>query len=284
MFLAMRRINYFTSSNFNLDLSGVFFKPIKVKFGNELKMPIGGGPTDKVTEFGLRGVGIIAVGGYGTTEMAPLVAANATKHNKVLSGSVGQVPNGMEIKLINGEVCCRGPNMMLSYLKNEAATAKAMPGDGWYHTGDKGYFVKLGLGGRKKPAGYPADDVYTPADEKCYLILEGRVDNQFANLRGENIYPEVIESLLMNYQAVSSCRVFESPPSHVMAQVFPDADAIEQKLGKLPTADEIKNMVSQIVKQVNLQLQSGCGIEDFEVRDADFERNAFGKIKRATGS
>ena len=170
---------------------------------------------------------------------------------------------------------------MLGYLDNEEATKKAMPGDGWYHTGDKGYYVKHGFGGITKLAGYPPEYIYTSADEDCYLILRGRVDNQFANHRGENIFPEVIESILLKYPAVSSCRVCESPPTSVMAQIFPDAEVLEQKFGKSPTADEVKSMFAQIVKQANLQLQSGCSIDDFEITDADFDRNAFGKIKRS---
>ena len=280
-FQGMRHINYFTSNMFGLDLSGVFFKPIKEKFGKELKMPIGGGPADRVTEYGLRSVGIFALGGYGTTEMAPLVSACEPTFKGMLLGTVGRAPGGVEVKLIDGEVCCRGPNMMLGYLNNEEATKKAMPGDGWYHTGDKGYYVKRGFGGIPKPAGYPADYIYSNADTDCYLLLRGRVDNQFANHRGENIFPEVIESVLLKYPAVSSCRVIETPPTSVMAQIFPDAEVLEQKFGRQPTADEMKSMFTQIVKQANLQLQSGCNIDDFEITDADFDRNAFGKIKRS---
>jgi len=263
-----------------MDLSGVFFKPIKKKFGMELIMPIGGGPTDSITEYGLTGVGILAFGGYGTTEMAPLVSANTSLFNKIMSGSVGQVPNGMEVTLINSEVCCRGPNTMLGYLGNEEATNKAMPGDGWYHTGDKGYYVKRAFNGKPVPVDKPQDYIYTSADADCYLILKGRVDNQFANIKGENIFPEVIESALMNYPIVSSCRVFESPPTRVMAHIFPDVEVIEQKLGKPPSQEDVRSMIAQIVRQTNLHLQSGCGIENFEIKDADFERNAFGKIKR----
>ncbi|MCL2060854.1 MAG: AMP-binding protein [Oscillospiraceae bacterium] len=282
-FLGMRRVNYFTSSMFELDLSGVFFKPIKQRFGNELKMPIGGGPSDKVTEYGLRSVGILALGGYGTTEMAPLVSAGIPHFKTIKTGTVGQAPGGVEVTLIDGEVCCRGPNMMLGYLNNEEATKKAMPGDGWYHTGDKGYYLKRGFGGRLSLAGYPPDYIYTNADRDCYLVLKGRVDNQFANHRGENIFPEVIESVLLKYPIVSSCRVYESPHTHVMADIFPDAEAMEQKLGRAPTTDEMKSMFSQIVKQANVQLQSGCGIDDYQIKDSDFERNAFGKIKRNVG-
>ena len=280
VFLLMRRINYCTAVNLDLDLSKIFFKPIKKRFGNELKMPIGGGPTDSVTEFGLRSIGIFAAGGYGTTEMAPLLSSNVPTYKRMMSGSVGQVPPGMEVKIIDGEVCGRGPNMMLGYLKNDEATKKAIPGDGWYHTGDRGYYVKRGFAGRQIPVNYPPDYIYTEADKDCFLILKGRVDNQFANQKGENIFPEVIESILMGFPIVSSCRVYENPPTHVMAQVFPDMEAIELELGKTPTADEIKSLVSQIVRKTNVQLQSGCGIDDFEVQDADFERNAFGKIKR----
>ena len=212
--------------------------------------------------------------------MAPLVAANVPRFNEILSGTVGRAPGGTDITLIDDEVCCRGPNTMLGYLGDEEATKKAMPGDGWYHTGDKGYFVKRSFTGKHiKMENAPAR-IYGNSDSKCYLVLKGRVDNQFANLRGENIFPEVIELLLMNYPAVNSCRVIESPPSCVMAQVFPDADALEEKLGKKPNADEVRSQISQIIRQVNLQLQSGCQIDDYEIKDADFDRNAFGKIKR----
>ena len=279
-FLLMRRINYFTSSKMGLDLSGLFFKAIKQRFGDELKLPIGGGPTDKATEFGLRGVGILALGGYGTTEMAPLVAAGVPRHGCMQPGTVGQVPAGMEAAIVDGEVCCRGPNMMLGYLKNEEATKKAMPGDGWYHTGDKGYFARRAFGGKLAPAKKPKGYIFTRSDDDCYLVLKGRVDNQFANHRGENIFPEMIETLLMNYPAVDSCRVFESPPSCVKAEIFPDADALALKLGRPPTPDDAKQAISQVVKQVNLHLMSGCGIDSFKVVDADFERNPFGKIKR----
>ena len=280
MFLAMRSVNYFTSNAIGLDLSGVFFKPIKEKFGRELKMPIGGGPVDKITEFGLRGVGFLAHRGYGTTEMAPLLSANISKCNTIMDGTIGQVPPGMEVKIIDGEICGRGPNTMIGYLDNEEATKKALPGDGWYHTGDKGYYVKRGFNGRPKPSDKPADYIYTFDDKDCYLIITGRVDNQFANHRGENIFPEVIESALMKFDSVGSCRVVEKPPSNVMAQIFPDMEAIERHIGKKPSPDEVKALLSQIVKQTNAQLQNGCGIDDFEVMDSDFERNAFGKIKR----
>jgi len=280
VFLCMRRVNYHATTCFGLDFSSAFFKPIKAKFGNEFKLPIGGGPIDKITEYGLRGVGFRALGGYGTTEMAPLVAANETSFKKIMSGSIGHAPNGVEIMLIDGEVCARGPNMMIAYLDNEEATKKAMPGDGWYHTGDKGSFVKRSFFGKPKPANYPPDYIYTSADDDGFLVLKGRVDNQFANHRGENIFPEEIEQVLLNNPEVSSCRVFESPATHVRAQIFPDLETIEIKLGKKPSEDDIKGVVSQIVRHANITLQGGRGIDDFEIRDADFERNAFGKIKR----
>ena len=281
-FLGMRRVNYFTSRFLKLDLSGVFFKAIKEKFGGRMVMPIGGGPTDKITEFGLRSVGILALGGYGTTEMAPLVAANHPSFDVIQSGTIGYPPPGVEVKIIDGEVCSRGPNMMLGYLNNEEATRKVIPGDGWYHTGDKGYFTKRSLFNRQTPVDKPADYIYTYADKDCFLTLRGRVDNQFANHRGENISPEVIENLLMGYPIISSCKVLESPATCVMAHIFPDEEALVQKYEKMPDANELKQIFAQIVKQVNMQLQSGCGIDGFEVKDADFERNALGKIKRNT--
>jgi len=280
LFRGMRRVNYWLENCFGVDLSGVFFKAIKQKFGDELKMPIGGGPVDKKTEFGLRAVGIKAIQGYGATEMGPLIAANEPTWKTVLIGSVGCAPPGVEVALIDGEVCARGASMMLGYLDNPEATRRALPGDGWYHTGDKGHFARRSWSGKHGATDAADGVVRTRADNDWFLVLKGRVDNQFANHRGENIFPEAIETLVMDNPLICSCRVVESPASHVCAQVFPDRDAIAAKLGHEPSEQEAWRAVAQIVKQVNQKLQAGCGIDCFEVMEQDFERNAAGKFKR----
>ena len=84
---------------------------------------------------------IIVMEGYGLTETSPVISVNRFEQNDRMFGTVGTVIDELEVKLLeDGEIVCRGPNIMMGYYKHPELTAEVII-DGWFHTGDIGTIV-----------------------------------------------------------------------------------------------------------------------------------------------
>jgi long-chain acyl-CoA synthetase len=82
-----------------------------------------------------NGLGLPIIQGYGLTETSPVLATNRINDND--PASIGRPFEGMELRCDDkGELLARGPNIMLGYWNNEAATKEVIDQDGWFHTGD----------------------------------------------------------------------------------------------------------------------------------------------------
>ncbi len=83
--------------------------------------------------------GMTVAEGYGLTETSPVVSVNDIRNHKMRIGSVGQLLDGVEVKIADdGEILCKGPNIMMGYYKDEKKTNEVLK-NGYFHTGDIGH-------------------------------------------------------------------------------------------------------------------------------------------------
>ena len=128
---------------FGIDVRRKLFSSVLSAFGGKLELIIcGGAKLDEEIIRTFDSLGITILNGYGITECSPLISANRNKYRK--PGSVGTPILACRVKIDNpdengeGEICVKGPNVMLGYYKNPEATAEVFDKDGFFHTGDYG--------------------------------------------------------------------------------------------------------------------------------------------------
>ncbi|MEG2348598.1 MAG: AMP-binding protein [Clostridia bacterium] len=250
----------------HINVKRLLFKPIYSKVGGKLKYLFSGAaPIDKSLAQYFEDLGFCFLQGYGLTETAPLITG--IKSRKI--GSVGKSIRDCKTIISNpnedgiGEVVTKGPNVMLGYYENEEETNKVLI-DGWFHTGDLGYFDK-------------DDD----------LFITGRLKNVIVTKNGKNIFPEEIETLINKIPLVLESLVYgleskdDKTDVNVAAIVTLDEEYIEETYGKTkPTKEEIYDIIFGEIKKINSQLVSYKAVRDLKIKDEDFVKTTTMKIKR----
>ncbi len=138
--------------------------------------------------------------GYGLTETSPVITvSNREKYGREV-GAVGQPLPGVEVKIAeNGEIICRGHNVMMGYYKQPELTAEVIDKDGWFHTGDLGTFNKHGL-----------------------LQITGRMKNLFKTSLGKYVNPDVVEGKFLTSGFIEQIVVLGENQKFAAALIRPD--------------------------------------------------------------
>lgn len=246
-----------------IDMRKKLFAQIRNAFGGEIKTIVtGGAPINQdIVEF-FEGMGISVLNGYGITECAPLISVNRSRH--VVKGSVGTVLDMDDVKIIDpnedgeGEICVKGPNVMLGYYKNDEATAEAIDEEGYFRTGDYGKLTKDRI-----------------------LYITGRKKNLIILSNGKNVYPEEIENELISVPGVQDIIVYEGKSRRgmeynaIVAEIFPDKDYIEKN-----GITDVKAYLQGYLNQYNKTAVPYKKISVLKVRKEDFPKNTLRKIMR----
>ena len=246
-----------------IDLRRTFFKSIHNFFGGKLEFIICGGASlnqDIIDDF--NSFGITILNGYGITECSPLVSCNRNKYQK--KGSVGIPIVGELIKIKDpdengeGEICVKGPNVMLGYYKDPEATAAAFDEEGYFKTGD-----------------------YGRLDDEGWLYITGRIKNMIVLCNGKNVYPEEIESEVSRIYGVSEVIVYagesraQKSKEVIVAEIFPDYDALNLK-----GINDVQAYFNEEIKKVNSRMVSYKAVKKVKIRNGEFPKNTSRKILR----
>ena len=250
---------------FKIDIRRKVFKEILDNLGGKLRMLIAGGAAmSKDAIQGFLDLGINLLQGYGLTETSPVVAGENDKFKRC--GSVGFPLPGIDVKIDNpnsegvGEIAVKAPTVMLEYVDNPEATAEVLK-DGWFYTGDLGYFDKDG-----------------------FLFITGRKKDVIVLKNGKNIFPEEIEILIQHLPYISESMVFGRPEPDgdykIGAKIVYNKDVINEMYPNISEEELHKQVWEDIKEKVNHKMPAYKYIREIILTDEPLIKTTTQKVKR----
>jgi long-chain acyl-CoA synthetase len=144
--------------------------------------------------------GIKIINMYGLTETSPVITINRTYKGGVKLGSVGSVIEGVEVKIAeDGEILCKGPDVMLGYYNDPELTRSVFDNEGWFHTGDIGYI-----------------------EEGKFLMVTDRKKEIFKLSNGKFIAPQLIENIFRESVLIDQIMVVGEHEKFASAIISPN--------------------------------------------------------------
>ena len=182
--------------------------------------------------------GVMVREGYGQTESSPVISFNRFEPGGTREGTVGLPIPGVEVKIAaDGEICARGPNVMMGYYKDPKATAAVIDEDGWLHTGDIGELYR----GR-------------------FIKLTDRIKELFKTSGGKYVAPKPIEQKYRESSFIDQIMVVGADKKFVSALVVPTFSQLidwgkEQEI-KWSSLEELINHPKVIKKYESIREES----------------------------
>jgi len=177
------------------------FNKWKEALGGELRILISGGAAlQSRLERIYWAAGIPVLQGYGLTETSPVIAVNPHRIPDIRFETVGPVLDGVQVKIADdGEILCKGPNVMLGYYREPEMTAEVIDTEGYFHTGDIGRI-----------------------EEGRFLRITDRKKEMFKLSAGKYISPQVIENRLKESLFIEQAMVIGENEKFASALISPN--------------------------------------------------------------
>ncbi len=197
--------------------------------------------------------GIPVMEGYGLTETSPVITVNDMRNFGFRVGTVGKVIDGLTVKIAeDGEILCKGPNVMMGYYKDEQLTSEVMTDD-FFHTGDIGEF-----------------------DNDGFLKITDRKKEMFKTSGGKYIAPQLIENTMKQSRFIEQIMVIGDGQKMPAAFIQPSFDFVKEwaKIHKInigtTNAEIISNTkvverIQEEVDQLNEKFGNWEKIKRFEL-------------------
>ena len=193
--------------------------------------------------------------GYGLTETSPVISVNGPNNDLKRIGSVGKLIPNVEVKIAeDGEILCKGPNVMMGYYNKPEATAEVLTADGWFHTGDIGEFI-----------------------DGDFLKITDRKKEIFKTSGGKYIAPQLMETRFKESHFVEQVMVIGEAEKHPAAVIQPDFEFLksycERKGIDYPSDQEvvqnerIKERIMQDVEEINQNFGKWEQVKKIELSD-----------------
>lgn len=230
-----KRVPWFLEKEYQFWDKNIFRK-LKMAIGipEPNMFPTAGAPlSDRIVEF-MRSVGIEVTIGYGLSETTATVSYYPPVGYEI--GTVGIPLPGLSVRIDkNGEILVKGPTVTAGYYMNEEANLQAFTDDGYFRTGDAGYFTESGA-----------------------LVLTERVKDLFKTSNGKYIAPQMLESRLAENKYIDEAAVIGDQRKFVTALIVPNLSQLRAWASQngIPSDDTEKfvsdpKVVAFMMEQIN---------------------------------
>lgn len=191
--------------------------------------------------------------GYGLTETSPVISVSDVRNGGFKIGSVGKIIQNVEVKIAaDGEILCKGPNIMMGYYKDEQQTKEVIV-DGYFHTGDIGEI-----------------------DSEGFLKITDRKKEMFKTSGGKYIAPQLIESAMKESHFIEQIMVIGDGQKMPAAFIQPNFNFVKEwakrhhiNIGnnnaEIIANQQVINRIQEEINEINKKFGSWEQIKRFEL-------------------
>ncbi|HEY3411698.1 MAG TPA: long-chain fatty acid--CoA ligase [Armatimonadota bacterium] len=226
---------------------------VRERFGGRIRYLVSAGAplAGDVMEF-FHACGLMMIEGYGLTETSSLAIAN--RANNIRPNSVGLPGDNNEIRIAeDGEILCRGGNVMRGYWRKPEATAEAITADGWFHTGDLGTYIEDG-----------------------FIRITGRKKDLIVLSNGKKVAPQDIEANLKTSPYITDLALMGDGSQSVVALIVPAFDRLQEENGApmdraaLASDPEVRRFIKKELDRLSVHLADFEKVRKFALMDHEF--------------